>query len=172
MISGRRSSSWATNVESGKGLMRQLGQLEAVVMARVWESDESVLVREVLEQIQRERDIAYTTVRTVMDNLHRKGVASREREGRAYRYRAVRSRAEHTADLMEEVLAASEDKAATLMHFVQQIDDGELDALRELLVPPASPKTVAPVRASLALLLYALTMATLGVPFAASRELV
>lgn len=109
-------------------------------MARVWEADEPVLVREVLEQIQRERDIAYTTVMTVMDNLHRKGVLSREREGRAYRYRAVRSREEHTADLMEEVLATSEDRTATLMHFVQQIDQGELDALRELLVPPASSK--------------------------------
>jgi len=77
---------------------------------------------------------------TVMDNLHRKGVLSREREGRAYRDRAVRSREEHTAELMDEVLATSDDKAATLMHFVQQIDEGELDAMRELLLPHASAK--------------------------------
>ncbi|MEJ7756217.1 MAG: BlaI/MecI/CopY family transcriptional regulator [Nocardioidaceae bacterium] len=111
--------------------MRQLGPLEAVVMARVWATDRPVLVREVLEQIQRERNIAYTTVMTVMDNLHRKGVLSREQEGRAYRYRAVRSREEHTAELMGEVLATSGDRAATLMHFVQQIDDGELETLRK-----------------------------------------
>ncbi len=120
--------------------MRQLGQLEAVVMARVWATDRPVLVREVLEQIQRERDIAYTTVMTVMDNLYRKGVLSREQEGRAYRYRAVRSREEHTAELMEEVLATSGDRAATLMHFVQQIDDGELETLRKALAPPSSSK--------------------------------
>lgn len=118
--------------------MRQFGQLEAVVMARVWAADRPVLVREVLEQIQRERDIAYTTVMTVMDNLHRKGVLSREQEGRAYRYQAVRSREAHTADLMEEVLATSGDKAATLMHFIQQIDDGELETLRKVLAPPLS----------------------------------
>ncbi|MGI9157398.1 MAG: BlaI/MecI/CopY family transcriptional regulator [Marmoricola sp.] len=100
--------------------MRQLGQLEAVVMARVWSADDPVLVREVLEDIQRGRDIAYTTVMTVMDNLHRKGVLSRERDGRAYRSRAVRSREEHTADLMEEVFATTGDKTVTLMHFVQQ----------------------------------------------------
>jgi len=121
--------------KEGDTLMRQFGQLEAVVMARVWAADRPVLVREVLEQIQRERDIAYTTVMTVMDNLHRKGVLSREQEGRAYRYQAVRSREEHTADLMEEVLATSGDKAATLMHFIQQIDDGELETLRKALAP-------------------------------------
>lgn len=131
---------WTADTEGGEGQVRQLGQLEAVVMARVWSADRPVLVREVLEEIQRERDIAYTTVMTVMDNLHRKGVLSREREGRAYRYRAVRSREEHTADLMEEVFATSGDKAATLMHFVQQIDEGELEALRKLLVQPPSSK--------------------------------
>jgi len=118
--------------------MRQFGQLEAVVMARVWATDRPVLVREVLEQIQRERDIAYTTVMTVMDNLRRKGVLSREQDGRAYRYQAVRSREEHTADLMEEVLATSGDKVSTLMHFIQQIDEGELETLRKVLAPPSS----------------------------------
>ena len=50
--------------------MRQLGQLEAVVMDLVWAKNGPVSVREVLEDIQRERPLAYTTVMTVMDNLH------------------------------------------------------------------------------------------------------
>lgn len=117
--------------------VRQLGQLEAVVMARVWAGGRPVLVREVLEDIQRERSIAYTTVMTVMDNLHKKGYLSRERDGRAYRYAAAQTREEHTAAVMEEVLASSADPSATLMHFVQQIDDDELAVLRSLLADSA-----------------------------------
>lgn len=130
--------------ERGWGQVRQLGQLEAVVMARVWSADAPVLVREVLGDLQRERDIAYTTVMTVMDNLHRKGVLTREREGRAYRYRAARSCEEHSADLMEEVFATSGDKAATLMHFVQHIDEGEVEALRKLLDTRSNTQSVRP----------------------------
>jgi predicted transcriptional regulator len=113
--------------------MRQLGHLEAEVMNRVWSWDRPVLVREVLEDLQQDRSIAYTTVMTVMDNLHRKSLLVREREGRAYRYSAAQSREEHTADLMEEVLASSGDRGATLMHFVEQIDHEELAALRAVI---------------------------------------
>ena len=113
--------------------MRQLGQLEAVVMARVWSWDRPVLVREVLEDLQLEREIAYTTVMSVMDNLYRKGFLDRERDGRAYRYSATQTREEHTAVMMEEVLASSSDRSATLMHFIDQIDPDELAELRSLL---------------------------------------
>lgn len=110
--------------------VRQLGHLEATVMQKIWTWERPVLVREVLEELQRDREIAYTTVMTVMDNLHRKGFLVRERDGRAYRYTAAQSREQHTASVMEEVLASSTDRSATLMHFVQQIDDEELTALR------------------------------------------
>lgn len=110
--------------------MRQLGQLEAAVMDRLWAWGRPALVREVLEDLQRERAIAYTTVMTVMENLHRKGILARERDGRAYRYCAARTREEHTATMMEEVLASTADRNATLVHFVQHIDADELAALR------------------------------------------
>lgn len=113
--------------------MRQLGQLEATVMDRLWTWDRPALVREVLEDLQRDREIAYTTVMTVMDNLHRKGLLTRKRDGRAYRYVTGHTREEHTAAMLEEVLATSSDRAATLMHFVQHIDDSELAALGAIL---------------------------------------
>ena len=109
--------------------IRQLGSLEADVMARVWAGERPVLVRDVLEDLQQTRAIAYTTVMTVMDNLHKKGYLTRARDGRAYRYAAARTREEHTALVMEQVLAASGDSSATLMHFVQQIDADERAAL-------------------------------------------
>ena len=113
--------------------VRQLGSLEATVMDRLWAWEQPALVREVLEDLQRERSIAYTTVMTVMENLHRKGVLARERDGRAYRYAPAQAREEYTASMMEEVLASSADRSATLMHFVQRIDEGEVAALRAML---------------------------------------
>ena len=113
--------------------LRGLGQLEASVMERIWAWGRPTLVRDVLEDLEGDRVIAYTTVMTVMDNLHRKGFLTRERDGRAYRYLAVQSREEHTAAMMEEALASSGDPSATLMHFLQQIDDDELALLRAAL---------------------------------------
>ena len=55
-------------------------------MARLWAMDGQGTVREVLERLREDREIAYTTVLSTMENLHRKGHLTREREGKAYRY--------------------------------------------------------------------------------------
>jgi predicted transcriptional regulator len=111
-----------------------LGQLEATVMERLWAASvSSVAVRDVLEDLQKERAIAYTTVMTVLDNLHRKGMVTREKAGRAYRYRPAYTREEHTAALMEQVLDGSGDRGAALMHFVEQMPPDEIRRLRQAL---------------------------------------
>lgn len=113
--------------------MRQLGELEAAVMDRLWSWDRPTRVREILDDLRAERDLAYTTVMTVMDNLHRKGLLTRERDGRAYRYRPTSSREEHTAALMEAALAAGGDRSTTLLWFVDRMDRSEVAALRKAL---------------------------------------
>ena len=113
--------------------MRQLGQLEAVIMDRMWSWGRPTAVREVLEDLQRDRDIAYTTVMTVLDNLHRKGILVREKDGRAYRYQPARTRENYTAALMDEVLAASGDRTTTLLRFMEQMPPAEVARLREAL---------------------------------------
>ena len=47
--------------------MRSLGHLEAVVMKHLWSTDHALTVRDVLERLDREPPLAYTTVLTVMD---------------------------------------------------------------------------------------------------------
>ncbi|RAV04885.1 BlaI/MecI/CopY family transcriptional regulator, partial [Mycolicibacterium sp. GF69] len=86
--------------------VRGFGELEAVIMERVWDygPDASMTVREIFEQLAAERQIAYTTVMSTMDNLHTKGWLARERDGRAYRYWATLSREQHTARLMRDAL--------------------------------------------------------------------
>jgi predicted transcriptional regulator len=115
------------------GAVRGFGDLEAVIMDRAWERGEPVTVRELFDELAAERTIAYTTVMSTMDNLHRKGWLDRVREGKAYRYTATASREEYGARLMREALADGGDAEVVLSHFVAQIDSGESDALRSVL---------------------------------------
>lgn len=113
--------------------MQRLGELEAVVMERLWALDHPVAVRDVLEDLQGERTLAYTTVMTVMDNLWRKGMLVREKDGRAYRYRAARPRDEYTAGIMGQALASSSNPSAALLHFLETIPSDNITLLREAL---------------------------------------
>jgi predicted transcriptional regulator len=117
----------------GRVGVRQLGELEAAVMDRLWSWDRPTSVREVLADLRDQRDLAYTTVMTVMDNLHRKGLLARERDGRAYRYRPTGSREEYTAALMEQALATGGDRTAALLSFVQRMEPAEIAVLRQAL---------------------------------------
>ena len=119
-------------IVSGGGV-RGFGELEAAIMDRVWSAVRPVLVREIHDGLRPDREPAYNTVLTVVEILYRKGWLAREKDGRAYRYRATASRANYTADLMGEVFAASTDRLATLRRFVQRIDPAEAEELRAML---------------------------------------
>ena len=54
------------------GAMQGLGELKAAVMDVLWHAEEPRSVRDVLQGINRDRTLAYTTIMTVLDNLHRK----------------------------------------------------------------------------------------------------
>jgi predicted transcriptional regulator len=113
--------------------MRGFGDLEAVVMERLWARAEPATVREVLTDLRQHREIAYTTVMTVMDNLYRKGWLHREMAGRAYRYSPVATREQYGAQVMRQALDDSGDRAEALMHFVGRMTLEEAAALRAAL---------------------------------------
>ena len=113
--------------------MRQLGELEAVIMDRLWEWGRPALVREMVDDLHDERPLAYTTVMTVMENLHRKGWLRRERDGRAWRYEPTGSRSAYTAALMNDALATSPDRRTALAHFALQMSPHDAALLREAL---------------------------------------
>jgi predicted transcriptional regulator len=112
------------------GGVRGFGDLEAVIMQLVWDREGAVTVRELFDELRQERPIAYTTVMSTMDNLHRKGWLDRVKDGKAYRYTATASREQYSARLMREALAGGGDTEAVLSHFVAQMDGEESDALR------------------------------------------
>ncbi|HEY2688651.1 MAG TPA: BlaI/MecI/CopY family transcriptional regulator, partial [Streptosporangiaceae bacterium] len=60
--------------------MNRLGELERAIMDILWESRDPLTVRQVSGKLT-ERDLAHTTVMTVLDRLAKKGFARRERDG-------------------------------------------------------------------------------------------
>ncbi|WP_217211954.1 BlaI/MecI/CopY family transcriptional regulator [Streptomyces sp. AC550_RSS872] len=113
-------------------------------MTRVWKWNRPVTVREVLEDLQQERSIAYTTVMTVLDNLHQKGWVRREAEGRAYRYEAVSTRAAYAAALMNDAWSQSDNPAAALVAFFGMMSDEQRRALRAAVRIVQGPETPEP----------------------------
>jgi predicted transcriptional regulator len=124
---------YAAAARAGRGTgggMRGFGDLESVVMHLVWDHDGPVTVRELFDELRRGRVIAYTTVMSTMDNLHRKGWLDRVKDGKAYRYTATASREEYSARLMREALDGGGDTEAVLSHFVAQMGGAESEVLR------------------------------------------
>ncbi len=110
--------------------MRRFGDLEAAVMDLLWSSPAPLSVRQVLERLPPRRGLGYTTVMTVLDNLHRKGLLERDPSGRAYLYWPRQTREAYTAELMHEALGSSGDPGAALLHFVRAISAEEAGLLR------------------------------------------
>ena len=109
--------------------MNRLGELERAIMDVLWETPEPLTVRQVSGQLT-ERDLAHTTVMTVLDRLAKKGFARRERDGRAWRYRAAESREAYVTELMLNALDQTGDRQAALARFVRSVSGAEARALR------------------------------------------
>ncbi|WP_067500514.1 BlaI/MecI/CopY family transcriptional regulator [Actinoplanes sp. TFC3] len=112
---------------------KALGDLERDIMRRLWDAAGPLTVRQVHEQLSAERDLAYTTVMTVLDRLAKKGVVNQQKADRAYRYAPAQTREEMTAALMLDALSAAPDdvRDAALAHFVGRIDPSALSAAIE-----------------------------------------
>lgn len=112
--------------------MARRGELERAVIEALWAADGPVTAREVAEALAG-RDLALTTVLTVLGRLEDKGMVIRSRAGRAHTYRAAASRAEHTAGLMRQVLDEAGDRQDALARFIGTVSDEDVAALRRAL---------------------------------------
>lgn len=110
-------------------LVRRLGELERAIMDVLWESDEPLTVRQVGAHLT-DRDLAHTTVMTVLDRLAKKGFARRERDGRAWRYCAAADRETYVTELMMHALDQTGDRSAALASFARRVSDAEAQVLR------------------------------------------
>ena len=119
--------------------MTRLGELERAVMEHLLTHREaggcSLTVREVHETVGTQRDLAYTTVMTVLDRLAKKRLVTQERDGRAYRYSPIGTREELTAQTMRETLGDLEarDRKGAMLHFLDDASPQEIDELKAAL---------------------------------------
>ena len=105
------------------GVRAPLGDLEMSVMRQVWPcGSHGCLAAEVLKALDTERPLALTTVLTTLDRLKEKGILTREREGKAYRYRAALTESELQQRIVSGVLGdlIAQFPQAVAAYFAQQ----------------------------------------------------
>jgi predicted transcriptional regulator len=104
------------------------GSLQAEVMKIVWQLGQAT-VDDVRDQQPTARRSAYTTVQTVMNRLHDRGLLKRQLRGKAYVYSARVDEPEFVARSLRERLsgASSDTRRAALLHLVDALDPDELD---------------------------------------------
>jgi len=120
-----------------KGVELRLHELEAAIMHVVWGRKlSSFTVGDVLAVLERQRDIAYTTVMTTITRLHEKGLLDRTRDGRRYLYSPRLSREQFLESTAREVLDKSiggRQAMAMLAEKVSEASAHELDDLQALI---------------------------------------
>ncbi len=122
-----------------EGLRTSLFDLEATVMEVIWDAHwPEFAVSDVHRDLERRREIAYTTVMTTKVRLHEKGLLGRRREGRRYVYETLMSRDEFIAQMTREVLqslppAGRDTALALLVERVAVADEAGLDQLEALI---------------------------------------
>jgi predicted transcriptional regulator len=121
-------------VRSGKkGLELRLHELEAAIMDIVWTKRLSgFAVSEVVAVLEKQRDIAYTTVMTTLARLHEKGLLARERDGKRYLYTPKVSREEFLESTAREVLDGAVGEHQALAMLVEKVSESSATELDEL----------------------------------------
>jgi len=121
------------------GLRVSLFDLEADVMEVIWAHNEAeISVSDVLDALNEDRQLAYTTVMTTVSRLFDKGLLERRRDGRRYLYNPRLSREGFLQEMTRQVLsslppAGRHAAMALLVEQLDEADDAELTRLHDLI---------------------------------------
>lgn len=121
-----------------KGLRKVFGELEALIMECLW-AHGCGTVGEVYKEVTRQRELAYTTVKTIMERLAEKGYLRCDTRQRAYIYTPTQSREAFMRQVSDAVLSGLfQDFGATiaahlLEETVRQCNLDDLDRLQALI---------------------------------------
>jgi predicted transcriptional regulator len=112
----------------------QLTPLELEIMHVLWESGPAN-VQSVQQHL--ERELAYTTVQTMLNILHKKGKVKRVLKDRAYEYAAVVSRShvsrQHIADLIDRLFGGSAESLVMSLVETKHLTPKKLARLQKLI---------------------------------------
>ena len=115
---------------------RPPGGLEAEVIATLMAAAAPMTAAEVRSAL--DDRLAYTTVMTVLSRIADKGLAIKQRRGRADVYSPVRDPAAITAMRMRRLLESDDDRADVLTRFVGSLSGDDERLLLDLLTIPES----------------------------------
>jgi predicted transcriptional regulator len=115
--------------DAKSGVEKLLGELEGAVMEVLWTRHEAT-VREVVDELNYTRSLAYTTVLTIMSRLVEKGLLTQDKVGRAHLYRPAMSREAYVAEVTGQVVRSLVENFGdiALAQFSQELDG--LDSTR------------------------------------------
>jgi predicted transcriptional regulator len=109
---------------------------ELEIMKVVW-GLESATVRQVYEALLKRRQIAYTTVMTMMNILEQKGFLKKRQDDRAYIYSPVQPQKQVVGSLVRDFVNRVFNGAAEplLLHLVedQKLTEKDLDEIRKMI---------------------------------------
>ena len=115
------------------GLRTVLGDLETDIMEVLWHTG-PMTVREVYRKLRPRRKIAYTTVMTVMARLAEKGLLTRDKEGKAFRYNPAQTREAFQQTVVGKIIRGLLGGFGTpaISFFVDTIDKERPETMEEL----------------------------------------
>lgn len=122
------------DAEAGGGV--RLGKLQLAIMRVLWRRGEAA-VTDVHEDLEAERDLAPTTVATMLVKLERKGVVAHRTEGRRFIYRPLVGEEQVRRSMVDELTSQlfQGDVSALVNHLLTEhsIEARELTELRSLI---------------------------------------
>lgn len=101
-------------------------------MTVLWRRSEPMTARSVLRDVG-DPDLAYTTVKTVLERLTRKGIATRVNVEGTWHYSAAGTRDDYIAELMLAALDRTGDRDSALVRFARAVSTADADVLRAAL---------------------------------------
>jgi predicted transcriptional regulator len=118
----------------GAAARRPAGALEAEVLATLAAAGTPLTAGQVQQRLagRPDAELSYSTVVTILSRLHVKGLAVRERSGRAFAYAPV-DKASFAASQMSQALDAGPDHDVVLARFASGLSPRDAGLLRRLL---------------------------------------
>jgi BlaI family penicillinase repressor len=113
-----------------------LTDLQLAIMRVLWDRDEATVL-DVQERLRPERDLAQTTIATLLSRLERRGVVKHRLEGRQFVYRALVTEQEVRRSMVSQLTTLLFDgsSAALMSHLLRsrEMEPGDLDRVKRMI---------------------------------------
>lgn len=118
-------------------------ELELEILKVLWRIGPAT-VREVRDELAAVRDLAYTSVMTMMTIMVDKGYLKRTKDGRSFSYQAIYQETKATKSMLQDIVDRLFDgsTAAVMQHLLEttDLDDEEFKQIRSLINRKAREK--------------------------------